>query len=206
MFCPQCGKKLAGTEKFCPNCGYNLAMPPRSASEAHVSQQAQLHPVQPVVAPALARTAVSSAELVTLAAALLIGIAAFLPFLVVSGATYDYSVALTDAPDGAVLVLLAIATAVLPMVHRNTASLVLSSITTAFSLFEVCSVSFMLLTSTWAAYYVNLGAGFCLLALGIVMGVFSIVLLARDLMREKHERQRVMGSFIPANGTTQRQQ
>jgi hypothetical protein len=64
----------------------------------------------------------------------------------------------------------------------------------------------MLLTSTWAAYYVNLGAGFCLLALGIVMGVFSIVLLARDLMREKHERQRVMGSFIPANGTTQRQQ
>jgi hypothetical protein len=206
MFCPQCGKKLAGTEKFCPNCGYNLAMPPRSASEAHVNQQAQLNSVQPVVAPALARTAVSSAELVTLAAALLIGIAAFLPFLVVSGATYDYSVALTDAPDGAVLVLLAIATAVLPMVHRNTASLVLSSITTAFSLFEVCSVSFMLLTSTWAAYYVNLGAGFCLLALGIVMGVFSIVLLARDLMREKHERQRVMGSFIPANGTTQRQQ
>jgi hypothetical protein len=206
MFCPQCGKKLAGTEKFCPNCGYNLAMPPRSASEAHVNQQAQLNSVQPVVAPALARTAVSSAELVTLAAALLIGIAAFLPFLVVSGATYDYSVALTDAPDGAVLVLLAIATAILPMVHRNTASLVLSSITTAFSLFEVCSVSFMLLTSTWAAYYVNLGAGFCLLALGIVMGVFSIVLLARDLMREKHERQRVMGSFIPANGTTQRQQ
>lgn len=206
MFCPQCGKKLAGTEKFCPNCGYNLAMPPRSASEAHVNQQAQLHPVQSVVAPVHARTAVSSAELVTLAAALLIGIAAFLPFLVVSGTTYDYSVALTDAPDGAVLVLLAIATAILPMVHRNTASLVLSSITTAFSLFEVCSVSFMLLTSTHAAYYVNLGAGFCLLALGIVMGVFSIVLVARDLMREKHERQRVMGSFIPANGTTQHQQ
>lgn len=205
MFCPQCGRKLAGTEKFCPNCGYDLAVPPRSASGVYNQQQVKPQPMQPAVAAPKRPAAVSSAELVTLAAALLIGIAAFLPFLVVSGATYDYSVALTDAPDGAVLVLLAIATAILPMVHRIAASLVLSSITTAFSLFEVCSVSFMLITSTRAAYYVNLGAGFCLLALGIAMGVFSIVLLARDLMREKHERQRVMGSFIPANGTAPRQ-
>lgn len=204
MFCPQCGKKLAGAEKFCPNCGYDLAVPPRSTSVVH-EHQVNAQPMRPVVTAAKTSAGVSSAELVTLAAALLTGIAAFLPFLVVSGATYDYSVALTDAPDGAVLVLLAIATAILPMVHRNTASLVLSSITTAFSLFEICSVSLMMLTSTRAAYYVNLGAGFCLLALGIVMGVFSIALLARDLVHEKRERQRVMGSFIPANGTAPRQ-
>ncbi len=155
--------------------------------------------------PAHSPKAVTASELVTLAAALLMGIAAFLPFLIVSGSSYDYSVALTDAPDGAVLVLLAIATAVLPMVRRRTAALVLSSITTAFSLFEICSVGIMLLNSTSTAYYVNLGAGFCLLIVGIAMGVLSIILLARDNMHEKLERQRVMGSFIPANGTTPRQ-
>ncbi len=32
MFCPQCGKKLAGTEKFCPNCGFDLARPSMSAA------------------------------------------------------------------------------------------------------------------------------------------------------------------------------
>ena len=176
MFCPQCGKKLGGTEKFCPNCGFDLSWPSRSAAASAT------------------------------AAALLMGIAAFLPFLIVSGSSYDYSVALTDAPDGAVLVLLAIGTAVLPMLRRRTAALVLSSITTAFALFEICSVGLMLLNSTYTVYYVNLGAGFCLLILGIAMGVLSIVLLARDHMHEKLERQRVMGSFIPANGTTPRQQ
>jgi hypothetical protein len=218
MFCPQCGKKLAGTEKFCPNCGFDLAQPSRSAAASGTAtpaghpagQQAQQQPQPQQVpfasTPEHAPKAVTAAELVTLTAALLMGIAAFLPFLIVSGSSYDYSVALTDAPDGAVLVLLAIATAILPMVRRRTAALVLSSITTAFALFEICSVGLMLLNSTYTVYYVNLGAGFCLLILGIAMGVLSIVLLARDHMHEKLERQRVMGSFIPANGTTPRQQ
>lgn len=216
MFCPQCGKKLGGTEKFCPNCGFDLSRPSRSAAAsataAPAGQQAQPQPQpQPqhvpfANAPAHAPKAVTASELVTLTAALLMGIAAFLPFLIVSGSSYDYSVALTDAPDGAVLVLLAIATAALPMLRRRTAALVLSSITTAFALFEICSVGLMLLNSTYTVYYVNLGAGFCLLILGIAMGVLSIVLLARDHMHEKLESQRVMGSFIPANGTTPRQQ
>lgn len=214
MFCPQCGKKLAGTEKFCPNCGFDLSRPSRSAAAsataAPAGQQAQpqAQPQQVPLAstPAHSPKAVTASELVTLTAALLMGIAAFLPFLIVSGSSYDYSVALTDAPDGAVLVLLAIATAVLPMLRRRTAALVLSSITTAFALFEICSVGLMLLNSTYTVYFVNLGAGFCLLILGIAMGVLSIVLLARDHMDEKLERQRVMGSFIPANGTTPRQQ
>ncbi|RHB54787.1 zinc ribbon domain-containing protein [Olsenella sp. AM39-30AC] len=213
MFCPQCGKKLAGTEKFCPNCGFDLSWPSRSAAASataapagqQAQPQAQPQQVSLASAPAHSPKAVTASELVTLAAALLMGIAAFLPFLIVSGSSYDYSVALTDAPDGAVLVLLAIATAVLPMVRRRTAALVLSSITTAFSLFEICSVGIMLLNSTSTAYYVNLGAGFCLLIVGIAMGVLSIILLARDNMHEKLERQRVMGSFIPANGTTPRQ-
>lgn len=225
MFCPQCGKKLAGTEKFCPNCGFDLAKPSMSAAAvtagaanaaAQPTQQTQpcaayaqapssLPQVHAASTVLQAPKAVTPAELVTLTAALLMGIAAFLPFLNVLGSSYDYSVALTDAPDGAVLVLLAIATAVLPMVRRRTAALVLSSITTAFSLFEICSVGIMLLNSTSTAYYVNLGAGFCLLIVGIAMGVLSIILLARDNMHEKLERQRVMGSFIPANGTTPRQ-
>lgn len=213
MFCPQCGKKLAGTEKFCPNCGFDLSWPSRSAAASataapagqQAQPQAQPQQVSLASAPAHSPKAVTASELVMLAAALLMGIAAFLPFLIVSGSSYDYSVALTDAPDGAVLVLLAIATAVLPMVRRRTAALVLSSITTAFSLFEICSVGIMLLNSTSTAYYVNLGAGFCLLIVGIAMGVLSIILLARDNMHEKLERQRVMGSFIPANGTTPRQ-
>ena len=213
MFCPQCGKKLAGTEKFCPNCGFDLAQPSRSAAASGTAtpagQQAQqqLQPQQVPFAgtPAHAPKAVTAAELVTLTAALLMGIAAFLPFLIVSGSSYDYSVALTDAPDGAVLVLLAIATAILPMVRRRTAALVLSSITTAFALFEICSVGLMLLNSTYTVYYVNLGAGFCLLILGIAMGVLSIVLLARDIVHEKREHQGVMGSFIPANGGVPRQ-
>ncbi|MCH3948916.1 MAG: zinc ribbon domain-containing protein [Olsenella sp.] len=201
MFCPQCGKKLAGTEKFCPNCGFNLAVPPASIrwdSQVVASQPRCIESVDSAYQPV---TGVAPSELVTLAAALLVGIAAFLPFLVVSGASYDYSVALTDAPDGAVLVLLAIATAILPMVHRRAASLVLSSIMSAFSLFEVCSVALMMLTSTHATYYVTFGAGFCLLALGIVMGVVSVILLARDIVRSKRRRQHVMGSFIPANGS-----
>ena len=207
MFCPQCGKKLAGTEKFCPNCGFDLSVPVRDAAtpkSAPIEPALQAATMPP--APSQATKAVTPAELVTLTAALLVGIAAFLPFLVVSGMSYDFSVALTDAPDGAVLVLLAIVTAVLPMLRRRTASLVLSSITTAFSLFEICTVGLMLLGSTSTAYYVTLGAGFCLLILGIVMGVFSIVLLARDIVHEKREHQGVMGSFIPANGSAPRLQ
>ena len=206
MFCPQCGKKLAGTEKFCPNCGFDLSASARDAvvTNSAPAGQAPQRLASPSVPPQ-ANKAVTPAELVTLTAALLMGIAAFLPFLVVSGMSYDYSVALTDAPDGAVLVLLAIVTAVLPMLRRRTASLVLSSITTAFALFEICTVGLMLLGSTSTAYYVTLGAGFCLLILGIVMGVFSIVLLARDIVHEKREHQGVMGSFIPANGGVPRQ-
>ncbi|SET06324.1 zinc-ribbon domain-containing protein [Olsenella sp. KH3B4] len=207
MFCPQCGKKLAGTEKFCPNCGFDLSVPVRDTA---TPQSASVEPAPQAgtaqSAPSQATKAVTPAELVALTAALLVGIAAFLPFLVISGSSYDYSVALTDAPDGAVLVLLAIVTAVLPMLRRRTAALVLSSITTAFSLFEICSVGLMLLGSTSAAYYVSLGAGFCLLILGIVMGVFSVVLLAREIVHDKREHQSVMGSFIPANGSTSRQQ
>ena len=127
MFCPQCGKKLAGTEKFCPNCGFDLSVPVRDAAtpkSAPIEPAPQAATMPP--APSQATKAVTPAELVTLTAALLMGIAAFLPFLVVSGMSYDYSVALTDAPDGAVLVLLAIVTAVLPMLRRRTASLVLS--------------------------------------------------------------------------------
>lgn len=206
MFCPQCGKKLAGAEKFCPNCGFDLSVSARDAVAPNSAPagQAPQRLASPSV-PLQANKAVTPAELVTLTAALLMGIAAFLPFLVVSGMSYDYSVALTDAPDGAVLVLLAIVTAVLPMLRRRTASLVLSSITTAFALFEICTVGLMLLGSTSTAYYVTLGAGFCLLILGIVMGVFSIVLLARDIVHEKREHQGVMGSFIPANGGVPRQ-
>ena len=206
MFCPQCGKKLAGTEKFCPNCGFDLSVSARDAVATNSTHAGQTPQGDAMSSMRLqANKAVTPAELVTLTAALLMGIAAFLPFLVVSGMSYDYSVALTDAPDGAVLVLLAIVTAVLPMLRRRTASLVLSSITTAFALFEICTVGLMLLGSTSTAYYVTLGAGFCLLILGIVMGVFSIVLLARDIVHEKREHQGVMGSFIPANGGVPRQ-
>lgn len=206
MFCPQCGKKLAGTEKFCPNCGFDLSVSARDAVATNSTPAGQTPQGDAMSSmPPQANKAVTPAELVTLTAALLMGIAAFLPFLVVSGISYDYSVALTDAPDGAVLVLLAIVTAVLPMLRRRTASLVLSSITTAFALFEICTVGLMLLGSTSTAYYVNLGVGFCLLILGIVMGVFSIVLLARDIVHEKREHQGVMGSFIPANGGVPRQ-
>ena len=200
MYCPQCGRKLAGTEKFCPNCGFDLALPTVSAGRGSVAGPAQ-GPRKEGAGKAIQTTSgVAPSELVTLTAALLVGIAAFLPFLLVSGVSYDYSVALTDAPDGAVLVLLAIATAILPMVHRRTASLVLSSITTVFSLLEACSVALMMLGSTQTTYYVTFGAGYCLLALGIAMGVLSVVLLARDVMHEKRERQSAMGSFIPASG------
>ena len=194
MFCPRCGKQLGGTEKFCPNCGFDLALPSSTAAtnaEAAATPQKPLAPrvpAQPVPGPMPTSKTVAPAELVTLTAALLVGIAAFLPFLVVSGISYDYSVALTDAPDGAVLVLLAIATAVLPMMHRRIASLVLAAVTTVFSLVEVCSVWYMMLNSTHAAYYTNFGAGFCLLVLGIVVGVISVILLARDNAREKPER------------------
>ena len=79
MFCPQCGKKLAGTEKFCPNCGFDLAQPSRSAAASGTAtpagQQAQqqLQPQQVPFAgtPAHAPKAVTAAELVTLTAALL---------------------------------------------------------------------------------------------------------------------------------------
>lgn len=212
MFCPRCGKKLAGTEKFCLNCGFDLAMPSSSAAEGARSAS-DLPGRRPYAAQGdraahapvtrHAPTAVAPSGLVTLAAALLTCIAAFLPFLVISGSSYDYSVALADAVDGVILVLLAIAMAVLPVLGRTVASLLLSSLTTAFALFEVCSVSLMLLSSPLSTHYVTYGAGFCLLALGAAMGVLSIVLLARDVMRGRRggcERQGIMGSFIPTSG------
>ena len=194
MFCPRCGKKLAGTEKFCLNCGFDLAMPSSSAAEG-ARPASDLPGRRPYAAQGdraahapvtrHAPTAVAPSGLVTLAAALL-----------------------ADAVDGVILVLLAIAMAVLPVLGRTVASLLLSSLTTAFALFEVCSVSLMLLSSPLSTHYVTYGAGFCLLALGAAMGVLSIVLLARDVMRGRREgceRQGIMGSFIPTGGRAPRQ-
>ncbi|WP_165443688.1 zinc ribbon domain-containing protein [Olsenella sp. Marseille-P4559] len=199
MFCPQCGKRLAGTEKFCSSCGFNLAVSPNSVSTGSAAGARPATP-GPTQQPARTSAPVVASELVTLTAALLIGIAALMPFLVSSGFGYDYSVALADAPDGTVLVFLAIATAVLSMVHKRVATLVLSSITTALALFEICSISLIMMRSTYSISYVDLGSGFGLLLVGIVVGIISIVLLSVDVRREKRERAWAMGTFIPANG------
>ena len=85
MFCPRCGKQLGGTEKFCPNCGFDLALPSSTAAtnaEAAATPQKPLAPrvpAQPVPGPMPTSKTVAPAELVTLTAALLVGIAAFLP-------------------------------------------------------------------------------------------------------------------------------